>query len=159
MRGGLLPPALVCAALGLALSFARPRNLALALGLFGVSAVAAAAAPCPPAPEDLLFTACWLTVLATAASVHLPRPIGSRGVAILSLNAGLWAGVISHFGGAHNLVAALPFVLLVAPGQGLRRRGWGVAVKVAASWLIAIAGLEALLVLVPTPGYQPDHMD
>ena len=159
MRGGLLPPALVCAALGLALCFTRPRHLGLAPGLFAASAAVAASAPVPPLSLDLLFTGCWVTVLVTAASVHLPRGLGPRAAGALALNAGAWAGMISHVGAEPSLVAALPFVLLVAPGQWLRGRGWGVAVKVAASWLIAIAGLEALLVLVPTPGYAPDHMD
>jgi hypothetical protein len=38
-------------------------------------------------------------------------------------------------------------------------RKWGIGIKVACSWLIAIAALEIGLNLVPTPGYKPDHMD
>ena len=38
-------------------------------------------------------------------------------------------------------------------------RGWGIAVKVVASWLAAVAILATMLSLVPTPGYMPDHME
>lgn len=159
MRGGPIPPALISAAMGLALSFVRPRVAQACLLLFASSALIAAAAPAPPLSDDWVFTACWISVLVSAASVHLPSGLGPRVAIILALNSGVWAGLVGHYCGAWDLAAALPWVLLWLPGVWLRRRGWGLAVKVAASWLIAIAGLEALLALVPTPGYRPDHMD
>ncbi len=160
MRGAILPDALLSAALGLALSFSTPkvaRNSALIL--VGV-AIVTAMAPIAGFNDDVAFTGCWLSVLATAALVHLKGGAGPILAGIIAANDGIWAGLITHVSyGASALAFALPAVIVFLPGLLMVRRGWGICVKVAASWLIAIAFLEAALVLVPTPGYKPDHMD
>ena len=156
-----MPPALLAAALGLALGFARPRDRWIGLGLFAGLAIAARPLPWSHAALDGVFLALWVSLMATAGSVHLPRP---RQVALalpLAANAGLWAGgVIALAGAPGHLVAALPWALLALPAARLAETRAAIALKVVASWLIAVAGLAALLPFLPvTPGYLPDHLD
>jgi hypothetical protein len=156
-----LPPALLAAALGLALAFALPRERRIGLGLFAALAIAARPLPWPHAGLDGVFLACWMTVVATAASLHLP-PRLQRALALpLSVNAGVWAGgVIALAGGPGDLIVALPWALLALPGAWLADTRAAIALKVVASWLIAVAALAALLPFLPvTPGYLPDHLD
>ncbi len=160
MRGAILPDALLAAAVGMALSFTPVRTARNSAGLMVGVAVAIALVPLPGLSADIVFGGCWLSVAVIAASVHLKGGPNAAVAAVLAADAGLWQGLASHVSqGFSALAFALPAVLLVIPGQLVVRRGWGIAVKVAASWLIAIAGLEFALNLVPTPGYKPDHMD
>jgi hypothetical protein len=161
MRGGALPPALLCAALGFALAFA-PRRVILPC-LLGLIAPAAAIGRLniDSTWTDTAFMGCWITVVITAASVHLPRGLGPRVALVLALNTGVWAGAVIAVAGAPlDLAKSLPWALLCLPGCWLVNTGRSVAIKVASSWLIAIALLVAFLpITTPTPGYVPDHMD
>ena len=160
MRGGALPPALLCAALGFALAYAPRRAWWAALLGLVLAATTATFVPPPLAWRDPAFAGCWASVVVTALCVHLPRGAGPRLAVVLGLNAGLWSGaVIAVAGERLDLVKALPWALLCAPGAWLVASRRGIAIKVAASWLIAVAVLAASLMLVPTPGYVPDHMD
>ncbi len=160
MRGAILPDALLAAAFGFAISFSKPGVQVRTAPVLIVVALGVAMLPIAGVNDDLAFTGCWLSVLATAALVHLKGGVGPILATIVAVNDGVWAGLVTHVShGAIALAFALPAVLTVVPGRLLVRRGWGIGVKVAASWLIAIAFLEAALVLVPTPGYKPDHMD
>ena len=68
--------------------------------------------------------------------------------------------VIALAGAPIDLLASLPLALLCLPGAWLVSRRGSIAVKVAASWLIAVALLAISLQMAPvTPGYRPDHMD
>ena len=160
MRDAVLPDALLAAAVGMALSYA-PRPIAIqSSAAMAVAAIAVAALPISGVSADLAFCACWLSLITAAASVHLPGLHGPLFFRLLALNAGVWAGLVTHVqGGVTAAAIALPLVLLFIPGQILVRRNWGIAIKVACSWLIAIAALEIGLLFVPTPGYAPDHMD
>ena len=159
MRQALLPAALLCAALGLALSHAakpaRPAALAAAI------AILTALIPLSGLSPDLAFTGGWLTILITAAGIHLPPAWRHKAVLYaLAALTGLFAGLVTHIqGGALTLLPALPLLLLFIPGAWLIRRNWGIGLKIVCSWLIAIALLEIGLNFVPTPGYMPDHMD
>lgn len=161
MRGGALPPALLCAALGLALAFATSRARLVGLLALVLSAIPMAFVPVDPAWKDAVFDGCWVGVILAAASVHLPRGLGARTAAILALNGGLWAGaVIAEAGTPVDLAKSLPVALISFPGAWIVGRGRGIFLKVAAGWLIAIALLAwTLALVVPTPGYVPDHMD
>lgn len=160
MRGAALPDALLAASLGLALSYAAPKVARQAAGVMAVVALAIAFFPIAGLSDDTAFTGCWIGILLSAASVHLPKGPGPWASRALALNAGVWAGLVTHVeGGAMAAVMGLPLLLLAVAGQMVVKRGWGVAIKVACSWLIAIALLEMGLMLVPTPGYAPDHMD
>jgi hypothetical protein len=161
MRGGVVPPALLFVALGLALAFAprgarAPSLLALlaTLGLFTFL-------PAPRAWLEGVFLGCWISVIATAASVHLTRGLGRRAALALSLNAGVWASaVISLSGSRLDLLKALPGVLVLLPASWFVARHAPIPVKVVSSWVIAVAVLAATLQLLPvTPGYLPDHLE
>ncbi len=159
MRGGALPPALLCAALAFALAFAPRRAVLPALALLVFVAGIASALPFDKAFVEPVFAACWLSVIVTAAAVHLPRRVGFRLVLVLAINAGLWAGaVVAVAGMPLDLIRALPVALLALPAAALARGRWGIAVKIVSSWLVAVAILAATLPIVPTPGYAQDHM-
>jgi hypothetical protein len=160
MRGGALPPALLCAAFGLALAFAPRRAFLPALIALCLAALAGSFLTVPASWQDGVFLGCWISVVLAALTVHLPRKLGPTASLILALNSGFWAGaVIAAAGSRLDLLKSLPAALLCLPGAWLVATGRGIAIKVATSWLIAIAILAAALPLTPTPGYKPDHMD
>lgn len=159
MRGGLLPPALLAAALGFALAFA-PRGIRWpSFGVFVAAALGLRAVRLP-AGEEAIFLGLWASAILTALLVHLPRGVPAPLALGAGANAGIWAGAVTGIaGGPSDLLLALPFALLFVPGAWLARRDLGIAVKVAASWVVAVSVLAAMLPLTPTPGYKPDHME
>ena len=157
MRGGVVPPALLFVALGLALAFAPrrawlPSLLALfaTLGAFSLLRL--------PVPQVL---GCWISAIATAVSVHLVGGLSPRVALALSLNAGVWAtSVVSLSGSRLDLLNALPCVLIFLPASWVVSRYGSIPIKVVSSWVIAVAVLAGTLQLLPvTPGYLPDHME
>ena len=58
-----------------------------------------------------------------------------------------------------DLAIALPCVLILLVGRPVVVGGWGIGVKVVASWLTAVAILATMVSLTPTPGYVQDHME
>lgn len=161
MRGGALPPALICAALGFALSFAPRRMLVACVMLLAVTAIATSRIKLGAAWDDAIFFGCWVGVIVTAAAVHLPGGPGPAMALALTLNAGVWTGeTIAAAGAPIDLGKALPLVLLCFPGRWLIATNKAIAIKVVASWLVAVSILAATLSLVPvTPGYKPDHLE
>ena len=161
MRGGMLPPAIVCCALGLALAPLPVRARTLCIALLGGISWIVASARLPTTWSDSIFIGCWVSVILCAASVHVPRSIAARGAILLSTNAGIWAGaVVSVAGSKVDLVRALPFVLVALPAAWSVSNGKSLPIKVASSWLIAVAILASFLQFLPvTPGYLPDHME
>ena len=161
MRGGALPPALLCAAVGLALAFAPRRAWLPSLVILTSAALVLATLPIPRAWLEGVFLGGWVSVAATAATVHLPRGVTARSAVALSLNAGVWCGAEVALAGLRlDIVKALFYVLLLIPTSFIVRRRAPIIVKVAASWLIAVAVLAATLQFLPvTPGYLPDHLD
>ncbi len=160
MRGGVVPPALLFAALACMLAFApRPARLPAALAAL-VAAVLVAQLPLRPAWVEGVFLGCWASIVATAALVHFPRRLTGRRPLLLGVNAGAWAGAtVAIAGTTLDLAKAAPWLALAVPGAWLVATRRGVAVRVVTSWLIAIAVLAAVLPIVPTPGYAPDHME
>ena len=161
MRGGATPPALLFAALGLSLAFApseaRVPSLLSTLLTLGALLVL-------PVPRGWLeggYLACWVSVIATAASVHLAHGLSTRAAIVLSVNAGIWANAATCLSGSPLALAeALPWVLTLWPASWLMSRYGAIPVKVASSWLVAIAALAAVLQFLPvTPGYLPDHLE
>jgi hypothetical protein len=161
LRGGALPPALLCAALGLVLAFAPRRAWGPSLVALAVTATAVALAPVPPRWLEGVFLGCWMSVAASAAIVHLRSALSTRGAFALSLNTGFWSGaVVALAGSGLDLLKALLCVLVLLPAALIV--GWRapIVVKVVSSWLIAVAVLAATLqFLAVTPGYMPDHLD
>lgn len=159
MRDTVLPVALLAAALGLALSYTGEKAAKNA-GLAALAiAVPVAVFPYGVMPETLVFILISLSVIALAATLHLPRLQTPKVLFGLACNAGLWAGLATHISGATEGLMSLALVLLFIPGRLIVARGWGIGIKVVCSWLLAIAALEIALLFVPTPGYAPDHMD
>lgn len=160
MRGGALPAALLFAALGLLLAFAPRRAILPAILLASAAALAAGFAPLHGRAVEIAFVGCWASVILIAAGVHLPRGVPGWVALAAALDAGLWAGaVIAGEGMRSDLARAIPVALICLPASLAVTRGWQIAVKIVASWLVAIALLAALLPTTPTPGYKPDHMD
>ena len=161
MRGGALPPALLFAALGLALAFGPRKRFGWAILAAAVPALVVSLVPIGPQWADAMFLGCWISLVVTALCVHLPRGLGPWLAIALALNAGFWGGaVIGVAGKLIDLAISLPWILLALPGSWLVTSKRQIAVKVIASWLIAVALLSATLqITTPTPGYVPDHMD
>lgn len=110
--------------------------------------------------EVVAFTGLWLSVAATAAFAIFPRVPTIKLEFPLAINAGVWAGGLATVSSTKaGLVLAFPFGLVFILGQWLGRIGYGVAVKVLASWVIAIAMLAFFVTLIPTAGYEADHME
>jgi hypothetical protein len=161
MRGGALTPALIFMALGLALS-CSPRNerlpgLVALLATLGILIFLSV----PGVWSNAIFLSCWLTVIITAASVHFFFRRWRGTTYALAINAGVWASaVVSLSGSRLDLLKALPLVLIFIPASWTVVRYSAIPVKVASSWIIAIAVLAITLQLIPvTPGYLPDHME
>lgn len=160
MTGAILPLALLCGAVGLALG-ASERSSAW-LGVAGMAAAACLLAwmPVTATPQPLLYAGLWLSVFATAALIFVPRRIWRIGALAVGANGGAWAGA---FAGASmsrsDLFLALPFGLLFLLRQRLEAKGYVIVIKVVTSWMMAIAALAFLVSLMPTPGYVPDHME
>jgi hypothetical protein len=159
MRGAALPAALLFGALGLLLAFAPRRWLLPAVILAGVTALMACRLPIHGETIEVAFIGCWISVILLATAAHLPR-IDWWLALIAALDAGLWSGaVIAGEGASDDLLRAMPALIVCLPAMLAVRLGWRIAVKVVASWLIAIALLAALLPTTATPGYMPDHME
>jgi hypothetical protein len=160
MRGGALPAALVFAALGFALSFAPPRIRGPALIAAAASALAVLLFPPDLSLTEGVYAACWLSIIIAAGSVNLPGARAGWAMMALALGCGTAAGgVIAIAASPRDLALAATAALVIVPANWLVKQGRGIAVKVVASWLIAIAMLAASLPLTPTPGYAPDHME
>ncbi len=160
MRGGVVPPALLFAALACLLAFA-PRAVRLpTIAAAMVAALIVAQVPIPPRGVELVFLGCWASTVAAAAMVHFPQWLRGRAPLLFGLNTGGWAGAtVAVAGTTLDLAKAALWLALVLPCGWLVVTQRGVAVKVVSSWLIAIALLAAVLPIVPTPGYAPDHME
>jgi hypothetical protein len=161
MRGGVVPPALLFVALGLALTFAPRRAWAPSLLALFATLAAFAFVPVPQVWLEWIFLGCWSSVIVTAASVHLVRGLNTCAAVALSLNTAAWASAVVCLSGSRlDLLKALPWVLIFLPASWLVGRHASIAVKVASSWVIAIAVLAATLQMLPvTPGYLPDHLE
>jgi hypothetical protein len=161
VRGGALPPALLSAALGLALAFAPRRAWLPSLVTLTTTTVSLAALPIHREWLEGVFLGGWVSVAATAATVHLPRGLNAGTAVALSLNAGLWSGAeIAVAGSRLDIAKALVCVSLIFLTGFIVAWRAPIIVKVVASWLIAVAILAATLQFLPvTPGYLPDHLD
>ena len=159
-RGAALPDALLCVAIGLLLADRSRRETVLCARLLVGVGLATKAIGFNGLSDDVAFTGCWLSVLVTAGGVHLAGRLPTLAVRGLALNAGLWCGLAAEVGGGwEKLLIGLPFVAASVPARLLLKAGYGISLRVVASWLMAIAGLESILPLLPTPGYRGDHLD
>ena len=160
MRGGFLPPAILCAALGIALAFVTLRTALIAATVMVAVAVAAWLVHPPLAWVEPIYVGCWLSVIANSILAYRPQLLPASLFAIAAGNSGMWAGAVTAVSGqGRDLAIALPCVMLLLPGNPIVKRGWGIGLKILASWLTAVAILATMVSLTPTPGYKPDHME
>lgn len=161
MRGGLLAATLLCAAFGIALAFAPRRVWLACLATLAGAMIGGFALHVPPRFAGLVFLCGWLSVIASAATVHLPAGLPPRAAWLLSCHAGAWSGaMIALEGHWPDLPVALSGALALLPAALALRWRLAIAAKVVSSWLIAIAVLAAALPYLPvTPGYLPDHLE
>lgn len=159
MNAGILPIALLFFATGLALALALRRMVWLGIAALALSALLVSVMPIPPSATDFIFIGLWASIIATAATCYLKRILSNRWIIVVAINNGVWAGALAATSGMHGgLALAIPIALIALPGQWIAARGFGIALKVVASWVIAIASLAIFVSLTPTPGYKPDHM-
>lgn len=160
MRGGALPPALLCAALACALAFAPRRALLPSLAALVIAAVAAHLARLGAPWVEAVFLSCWGAAIVIAATVHLPGGPPAWLAVIEGLVAGAACGAVTAVAGTPwDLAIALPCALLALPARWLASGRGAIAVKVVGSWLIAVSILAGAVPVTPTPGYAPDHME
>jgi len=159
MNGGIVPFLLMGVTLGVMLSRVDRRLGWAGLAIAMIGAAAAALVPIGAAATDTVYTGLWLSMIVAAGLAFVPPARLRRLTVIAAGNAGAWSGALAGLGGIRTgLLVALPFALLFLPGQWIAARGQDVAIKIVASWMIAIASLSLLVSLMPTPGYKPDHM-
>lgn len=161
MNGSALAPGLLFASLGLLLSFGASARVIVSSIISTLAVVLVISAlPVDFGSPEAALTGCWIGVVATAACMHLRRPIGYRIAVPLCVNGGFWAALtMTASGKPIALVPDILWVLLALPGFRLVRRGNGIIVKVVGSWLAAAAVLSLGLNMTPTLGYEPDHME
>lgn len=160
MNGGILPILLICATLGLALSLVGRRDAWLGVAAVILSAFSVSMLKIAHGASTIIFVGLFLSTIFTAVLIYLPRAWPRRWAIPVAVNAGGWAGALASLSDMHSaLWLALPLCLLCLPGRWIDRRGLGIAVKVAASWMIAISSLALFVSLTSHPGYVPDHME
>ena len=160
MNNGILPLLLLGVTLGLALSTVAAA--AAWRGWIAAAVVALATSFVPIAREQLIAVevALWASVVGTAVLAYLPERIAARAILPLAINAGAWLGGVAAASAMRPaMLAGLVVALVFVPIQALASRGSTIAVKVVASWMIAIGTLAIFVSMVPTPGYKQDHME
>lgn len=160
MNSGILPFLLMSSSVALALTIAPLR-----LGLFSAAGFAAAALlialiAVPDSAEEAILTGFWLSAIVAAALVLVPAKLPASVASIVAINAGLWFGALMTVT-EQGLSAALALAVATffVPARWFRCRGGEIVLKVLSSWIIAVSALATLVSLVPTPGYEPDHME
>ncbi len=159
MNGGLVPLLLLGATVGLMLAFISGRLAIFALLGLAITALVAFAAQFDLAP-NLVFAGLWLSMIAAALLIYLPVARWSALAIPLCLNAGFWLGACAGLSGDRTaLLTGVLSSFILFPARLLVRGKFNIALKVVASWMIAIASLSLFVTLIPTPGYKPDHME
>lgn len=159
MNGGALPLVLMFAAVGLALMSVAPKAAWLSIACLSLSTLLFAMFEPSEAMQSALFAGFWLSLMATAATVLFGRSLPALVAAALAVNAGAWSGLLAALTHSRTtLIFALPISLLFVTSRWLKP-SYGVVTKVLSSWLIAVGTLAMLVSMVPTPGYEADHME
>ncbi len=159
MNSGILPLLLLGLTLGLALSTASPKKAWR--GYIIAVLVAIAVSFVPIAKEHLISVeiGLWVSTIVTAAFAYLPSRFAAAALLPAAINAGAWLGAVAAANAMRPVMLAGLFAALVfVPIHALSSRGSAIAVKVVASWMIAVGTLAVFVSMVPTPGYMQDHM-
>lgn len=156
VNGGIVPLLLLGFTIALMLMRAARRTLLPALAGFAVAAVTTYLFK-PALAPTLIFAGLWTAMILAAATLFLaPRCFAMYAVPLFAgFWLGSWAQLNSDFGG---VTLALVVAASCVPAQWLGAGKFEIILKVVASWMIAIATLSMFVSLLPTPGYEPDHM-
>ena len=160
MRDGALPAVLLCLAFGMAICRQRLRNIALTLLILASAAAPTSALVFPDAlAAPTAISAAVLTALFVFA-VYSDRAFHPALVAGFGAAAGVLIGALTSFGGqAWLLLLALPATLVAFPAAWLARAGRAIALKVVASWILAVALLSIGLTIAQGVSAGSDHLD
>ena len=159
MNAGILPMLLLCATVGLLLSFGSQRVAWLGFAGMVASGLILSLLTLPTEVSKQIFIGAWVSIIVTATVTYLPPRLPSRWAIPLAINAGAWVGALASLSGRkRDLLVVVPLSLIFVLGRWVVARGLGLGVKVVASWMIAIATLSIFVSMTPTPGYEPDHM-
>jgi len=160
MNGGIIPSLLLCATIAMLLSFTTGRVAWFAIAGMTLMAAFIALFELPQSLAAAIFVGIWSTIIVAAAMTYFPPAVVQRLALPLAIVAGLGVGSLASISDRKgDLMLALPISLLFIPGRWIVVRGYGLANKIVASWMIAIAMLSTFVSLTPTPGYEPDHME
>lgn len=159
MNGGIIPFVLAAITTGLMLGLAELRAGLRALAAFIAAAFIEWFLPVL-APETTLFAALFAAILAVGIAVYVRAARSPLWLLVLAFNGGLWLGACAAASRSPAGLAMIALTPIAAAGaRWTARRDATIIVKVAASWMMAIASLTLFVSLIPTPGYQPDHME
>jgi hypothetical protein len=156
----MLAAALLCASTGLMLGLGKApaERSTTAVAIVAVAAAASWAMARPGALADLAFMAAWVAILASAAGTLSGKRVSRTLAMPMAAVAGGVTGLLAIDWRTLTALAALPIALAIARVVVAQARG--LAVKVVAGWLLAVAVLNASLAMLPvTPGYLPDHLE
>lgn len=161
MKGEALAAGLLLATLAFALAFVTRRIAVAAVGLATVIMVSVAFVGTAGEGSNVLFAACWLTLIVLALSVYWPGR-AQRHAWLPFVGAAVAATIAGLLFASGNAWLSLPMAVGLAAataGAGIVvSRGWSIALRVVTSWLLAVALLVgAIPHLVVHPGYEPDH--
>lgn len=160
MNGGIVPSLMLCATLGLLLSFTTQRIALTGVAGMTVIALIVSLVTLPAGLANPIFIGVWVSIILTAALTYLPIAVARRWAIPLATVVGMLGGALTSLTDRKgDLMLALPASLLFIPGRLIVARGYGLGIKIVASWMIAIALLSTFVSLTPTPGYEPDHME
>lgn len=160
MTGGLVPYFLLCGAAGLTLGLAPMRSAVTGVAAFLMASLATRTLDLGAGAVDTLLTGLLLTTVATAALAFVSQRISRPASLAIGINGGVWfGGAATASSAGWSTVAALSALLLTVPTAMIANRGLGIAAKVLASWIMAIAALSLMVSLTPTPGYRSDHRE
>ena len=160
MRDGALPAVLLCLAFGMAICRQRVRDIAAAIVILVVVAIVASALVFPDAlAAPTAIAAAALTVLVVFA-VYSGRAFHPALAAGLGVAAGALIGALTSFAGqASLLLFALPATLVAFPAAWLAHTGRAIALKVMASWILAVSLLSIGLTFAQGVSAGSDHLD
>jgi hypothetical protein len=160
MRDGALPAVLLCLAFGMAICRQRVRDIAAAIVILVVVAIMASALVFPDAlAAPTAIAAAALTVLVVFA-VYSGRAFHPALAAGLGVAAGALIGALTSFAGqASLLLFALPATLVAFPAAWLAHTGRAIALKVMASWILAVSLLSIGLTFAQGVSAGSDHLD
>lgn len=159
MNSGILPLLLLGLTLGLALSTAVQKGAWRGWALAAFVALAMSFVPIARQHLITVEIGLWVSTIVTAALTYLPARFAAPTMLPVAINAGAWLGAVAAANAMRPVMLAGLFAALVfLPIHALSSRGSAIAVKVVASWMIAVGTLAVFVSMVSTPGYMQDHM-